>query len=167
VRRNAGARAAQLLLGGLITIPALCSADDMLAKIQACAAQAVDVRRLACYDSAIGRVPPGQPAQEAPIRPGTSPVERDFGMSPQVARQQGQAPPDKLGKLVAHVVSVTRQLRGEAVVTLDNGQVWQEAEGGSVLDVKPGDAVTIYAGVLGSFLMSSPQTSSRRVKRLR
>lgn len=88
-------------------------------------------------------------------------------MSPQVARQQGQAPPEKPRKLVAHVVSVTRQLRGEAVVTLDNGQVWQAAQGDSVLELKPGDTVTIYAGVLGSFVMSSPQTSSRRVKRVR
>jgi hypothetical protein len=88
-------------------------------------------------------------------------------MSPEVARQQGQPQPDKPRKLVAHVVSVTRQLRGEAVVTLDNGQVWQEAEGGSILEAKPGDTVTIYAGVLGSFAMSTPQTSSRRVKRVR
>jgi hypothetical protein len=165
MQSNPAERIAVLLLAGLVTTPVLAGADDLYSKLQACAAQADDGYRLACYDEAMHRKPQAGTKPQTPA--GTHPQEQEFGMSPEVAKSQGQAPPDKPRKLVAHVVSVTRQLRGEAVVILDNGQVWQEAEGGSVLDVKPGDPVTIYAGVLGSFVMSSPQTSSRRVKRVR
>jgi len=164
MRNNPRERIA-VLLAGLITVPVLASADDLYSKLQACTARADDGARLACYDDAMHRTHnPGPKPQNSA---GANSAEHDFGMSPEVARQQGQAPRDLPRKLVAHVVSVTRQLRGEAVVTLDNGQVWQETEGGSVLEVKPGDAVTIYAGLLGSFVMSTPQTASRRVKRVR
>jgi len=58
------------------------------------------------------------------------------------------------------------KLRGEAVVTLDNGQVWEQSDTDSRGRLQPGAAVSIRRGSLGSFWLSAPKAGFR-VRRVR
>jgi hypothetical protein len=64
------------------------------------------------------------------------------------------------------VAAVSHQARGEALITLDNGQVWQQSDMDDHVLVEPGDSVSIRQGMLGSFWLSTPKSGFkvRRVK---
>ena len=72
-------------------------------------------------------------------------------------------------KISAVVRSVGSQSHyGRWVVTLDNGQVWEQRE--TTAEAKrprPGDAVTIEKSSFGSYLLVAPGRGSNRVKRVR
>lgn len=61
--------------------------------------------------------------------------------------------PQPLDQITAKVVSVSYNFFRRFTVTLDNGQVWRQAEGDSVARFSDdgGEAVTIKRGFLGSF----------------
>lgn len=135
-------------------------------RVVACASERDDARRLACYDAAVAG--PKHPTQ-APKEP--KPTATEFGVTGSaVARQrsqeQEQNQDEKVESLAAAVVKVSSQPRGELVVTLDNGQVWMQKKIERYFTVKPGDKVTINAGVLGSFRMINGNRSTQvtRVK---
>jgi hypothetical protein len=87
-------------------------------------------------------------------------------MTPQMKRKQaGQ--PEELDKLSGRIATVSYKPRGEAVVSLVNGQIWEEAEAESHLPLRPGDTITIRRGVLGAFYLSSNSVLGLRVKRVR
>jgi hypothetical protein len=91
-----------------------------------------------------------------------------FGMTPQIQQKENHGtPPPRLDKLSAHITAVSQKPAGESVVTLDNGQVWEEAEATSHLPLRTGDNITIKRGMLGAFYMSSRQVLGLRVKRVR
>jgi hypothetical protein len=91
-----------------------------------------------------------------------------FGMTPQIQHKENHGtPPPRLDKLVAHITAVSQNPAGEFVVTLDNGQVWEEAEATSHLPLRTGDNITIKRGMLGAFYMSAKQALGLRVKRVR
>ena len=57
---------------------------------------------------------------------------------------------------------------GELLLTLDNGQVWQQKAGDRAMRIKVGDAVTIRRASLGSFLLTSQTANgSMRVTRVK
>jgi hypothetical protein len=66
--------------------------------------------------------------------------------------------------LIAHV---GYRANGEFVVTLDNGQVWEQMEMDTLAQVRDGDKIVIRRGVLGSFLLVATNRESTRVHRLR
>jgi hypothetical protein len=91
-----------------------------------------------------------------------------FGMTAQLQRKEsGATAPPGLNKLTAHIAAVSQKPPGEFIVTLDNGQVWEEAETVSHLPLRTGDSITIKRGMLGSFYMSSEQVLGLRVRRVR
>jgi hypothetical protein len=91
-----------------------------------------------------------------------------FGMTAQLQRKEsGATAPPPLNKLTAHIAAVSQTPRGEFIVTLDNGQVWEETETVSHLPLRTGDSITIKRGMLGSFYMSSEQVLGLRVRRVR
>ena len=120
-------------------------------------------------------VPAPAPApQPAETRTGGTPTpsaasEVDaFGMTAQIQRKEnGGTPSPRLDKLTARIASVSQKPLGEFIVTLDNGQVWEEAESTSHLPLRAGDDITIKRGMLGAFYMSSHQVLGLRVKRVR
>jgi hypothetical protein len=90
-----------------------------------------------------------------------------FGMTGELQRKEGGAPPaPKLDKLTAHITAVSYKPYGQAIVTLENGQVWEEAEVGMHLPLRSGDVATIERGVLGAFYMSTAHVLGVRVKRV-
>ena len=113
------------------------------------------------------------PSSQSATAPGASTLaplsEVDaFGMTPQIQQKESHGtPPPRLDKLTAHITAVSQKPAGESVVTLDNGQVWEEAEATSHLPLRTGDNITIKRGMLGAFYMSTRQVLGLRVKRVR
>jgi hypothetical protein len=130
--------------------------DSVIDRMRACATEADEAKRLACYDLQIGRSKSGQNA--------------DLGVTGELLRhKQKQAgitaapPEDMTGKVVA----IGSRGFGKFVVTLDNGQVWGQQE---VPDftLHVGDVITIRRGVLGALWMVSPSGHSQtRVQRIK
>jgi hypothetical protein len=168
-------------------------AADALARIQACAAEKEDVRRLACFDQEVRRLTPVPHAAAASASaagastqapapasaagasaPAAAPAsarapENQFGMNPALAQQQSKdqgAQPPKVRKLNGHVAAASHSALGNSIITLDNGEVWKEAEVTSHLPFNPGDAVTIKQGLLGSFWLYTDKVPSVRVTRV-
>ncbi|HKR34272.1 MAG TPA: hypothetical protein VJT10_05505, partial [Steroidobacteraceae bacterium] len=71
-------------------------------------------------------------------------------------------------QLTAKVSELGTMPHGELLLTLDNGQVWQQKPGDRAMRIKVGDAVTIRRASLGSFLLTSQTTNgSMRVTRVK
>lgn len=75
---------------------------------------------------------------------------------------------DEIDEIFGTVVSVGGQSHyGRWVVTLDNGQVWEQREtAAESRRPKPGDMVKIKKASLGSYLLSAPNRGSSRVRRV-
>jgi hypothetical protein len=73
-------------------------------------------------------------------------------------------------ELKATVTEVSTLAHGELVLTLDNGQVWQQKPGDRAMRIKAGDPVTIKRGSLSSFLLTSEAKGAKgsmRVSRVK
>jgi hypothetical protein len=145
--------------------------------MRACVEEKNDTRRLACFDEHMRGQTPGVASPVSAAAPAASPApaaatsEQQFGMNKAIERQQQVAPesksPPPLKKLNAHIKAISYKRQGEAVITLDNGEVWEESEISSHLPLHPGDGVTIKRGVLGSFLLYTDKVPAQRVTRRR
>lgn len=78
----------------------------------------------------------------------------------------GAAEPIKLDKLTARIASLSYKAHGESILTLDDGQIWEEADSSPHVPYHVGDEVTIKRGVLGAFYLSSSGVRGMRVKRV-
>jgi hypothetical protein len=151
-----------------------------------CAAVAGDAARLACYDQAFGRpdmsaTPAAQatsaivaPAAVAPVAvvPSTTAAAQareEFGLSDAAkrARDPERAREMMPESIVAVVAKVVRRPTGESIVTLENEQVWEQAEPGTTMLLKAGDSVTIRKAALGSYVLVTPSRAAVRVRRVR
>jgi hypothetical protein len=181
----AWAMAAALGLGmGTPSIGADASARSLAAQMRDCAAEPDGVRRLACYDKLSAGLaggasanvtpipaanptaaPTSAPSAATPTTPGSSPntaaATSDFGVDngPLQAKQQKGKPQS----LKAVVTGVSTRPDGQLAMTLDSGQVWVQLQP-SYFPVKPGDAVEINVGAIGSYQMWIP--SARRASKV-
>jgi hypothetical protein len=176
------AAAAALLIGHSVH-----AAERNLQRILACADEAQEARRLACYDRevagikdseiAASRPPASEPnaARSAPPSPppaATGGAQDSFGVSgSEVARkrrieEEQSTSQAKVSSLTAKVTAVSSRPRGELVLTLDNGQVWAQKKPEAYFPAAVGDAVTINAGALGSYRLVNGNRSTQvtRVK---
>ncbi len=138
----------KILLGvyaAVLAVPA--SADTLPASVRACIGEADAARRLTCYDREVARAiaPPdtfsiaaaGAPAVAAPASP------------PLLAVAPTAAQPRHL----TAKVSAVRQSGDKLVVTLDNGNVWEQAAPAtSQLNLRPGDTVQLDREMASWFL---------------
>ena len=132
-----------------------------------------DRARLACYDRALGRVPPigaiapaaAPAAASAPAAALPAQAEQNFGLSASQQRTAEGAPTE----IVATVASVqSHSYVGRWIVTLDSGQVWEQRETTpEARRPRVGDKVTIREATFGSYLLTAPGRGSSRVKRIR
>jgi hypothetical protein len=136
-------------------------------------APAVPRTRSPASNSAASAAPPAgttsaPPASTAPASaPSPESKVNAFGLTPQLQAQQSNTPPASvLAKLTAHITAVSQLPRGESVVTLDNGQIWEEAEATSHLPLRVGDEITIKRGMLGAYYMSTKEVLGLRAKRV-
>lgn len=134
-------------------------------RVLECAQERDGRQRLACYDAAVAAahaVPQPAVRDTPPASPASPPQEArvvmdDFGVKGSAVARQRQAEQaserPQVRTVSAQVISATTLPRGEWVITLDNGQVWQQKTPDPAFTVKPGDAVRINAGALGSYRM--------------
>lgn len=155
-------RFALTLLGLSICVQAATAAEPA----SQCVGIDDDRARLACYDEAFGRVAPAGATMRAPATATAVPArpEKDFGLS-----VEQRAVDKEPTELVATVTNVQNHSHvGRWIVTLDNGQVWEQRETTpQARRPRPGDQVTISIASLGSYLLTAPGRGSSRVKRLR
>jgi hypothetical protein len=156
-----------------------------------CATVADDSARLTCYDSVFGRpadsARTSAPAAVAPPQAAVAPPQAavtppqaaanavpagdpaNFGLSrwderkldPKAAERQSPS------SFVAKVTTVEWRRDNRFVVTLDNSQVWQQAETLTTARPMAGDPVTIRAAALGSYLLVTKASIATRVRRVR
>jgi hypothetical protein len=132
-----------------------------------------DTARLACYDAAYGRggndPAPAAAAVTATSTAVTVDPEAEFGLSEAQKRVQNperarDVPPDSI---TSGVAAVGQTPSGGLLVTLENGQVWAQAETLTKARVAAGDEVTIKKATLGSYMMLAPNKVAVRVRRVR
>jgi hypothetical protein len=160
----------------------LCQASGASDATLACKGIADPAARLECYDLASGykadaAAPAGGvvagAAASAAALPATAvpkaaaePVDAaaTFGLSREkIAETQQESV-----ELTGTVAAVNEQAHpGRWVVTLSNGQVWEQRETTAASKrPRPGDAVTIRKASLGSYMMAVAGRGSSRVRRI-
>jgi hypothetical protein len=168
----------------------LALAQPLPPALQACARLTQDSERLACFDRevAAGRAPVGGAAvKSAAAAPATPPADAHTGATGAGTAAAPLTPEQKLGlsgegvrkleakqgtkpaevrRLTAHITSVSRNASGRMVLTLDNGQVWRQAESRSTFEAAPGDVAIISPGALGSFFLATGSHNWTRVERI-
>jgi len=120
--------------------------------------------RAACYDNVVDRLAE-ETATPEPDRPSQ---EELFGKNADdVRRAVGQASGEqRIEKLEATVSTLYDIAPGRVVMTLENGQTWQQS-GASRLRLSQGDAIIIEAASMGSFMLHKVGSArSMRVRRI-
>ena len=124
------------------------SAEDFYSKLRACAQEHDAGKRLGCFDREIAALRPPEPEQQA-----VQDSRAEFGLSEKL---KGGA--EKPQKETDRVAAVTQRPNAALMISLENGQVWKATEQ-EYFPVNVGDSVTIYAGALGSFWLSTAGTN--------
>jgi hypothetical protein len=163
------------------------AAPSLAEQLKLCAAEADPARRLSCYDllaaqpaPAIARPAVPQPGSQtiAPTVPAVPTVpaavadtakdaanSAEFGVSngPLAVKRQVKS----INHISAVVTNITTRPRGELIVTLDNGQVWEQIATADYFPLKAGDTVEISSGALGSYVLAAPSRRYTKVTRIR
>jgi hypothetical protein len=161
--------------------PAL-RAQSLQQQVRACSTETDDARRLSCYDRAAATLDTSAatgaraaPATGSPAKtPATVPAPQsapassdaaDFGVSegPLAAKRQATG----VKEITAVVTSVQVRPRGQLLMTLDNGQVWQQNQAVEYFPLNVGDTVKIRSAALGSYLLLTPAKRTTKVTRVR
>ena len=158
----------------LAVLPALADDGVSTRDVYACKEIASDTDRLACYDAAVGRLKAAEEAGEVKTftRKEVEEVKRDsFGFSiPSLPRlafggkdEHGKDKTDDLTEVTFPVKTVGGK-RGALIVTLENGQVWEQVDDKSVNPRHQKEA-RIYQAALGSYKMKLDGGLAFRVRR--
>ena len=135
----------KVILSGLYVLVAAApaGADQLPASVRSCIGEADAARRLACYDREVARLI----APADTFAPATA-------VAPAAATNvPGPVPPAAAARHLSAKVGAVRQSSDILVVTLDNGDVWeQSAPATSQLNLRPGDAVQLDRELGGWFL---------------
>jgi hypothetical protein len=155
------------------------AAEVSASALQACAALDRSTDRLACYDQLAGRAPSGAsvpapaPAPLAAQLPSTAPSQLAAPAAPGAPPKESfglysvehPPPPKPAATLAAKIAGLGVSANGHPTVSLEGGQLWELADPDPLLAA--GDSVTITRATFGSFLMTTPNGRTHRVRRLR
>jgi hypothetical protein len=142
------------LLLACATVPAQALTNPLVEGLRRCAGEADQAKRLACFDALAATVPK---------------VEADqFGLTADIAHKR-----DPVGEHLAaeavlpgKIVALRQGAQGGLVFTLDNQQVWIQAEVNSRIQFAVGDVVHIEHGAMGSLWLAADKGRKTRVKRI-
>jgi len=140
-----------LAAGGL---PALAGAENLENALRRCAKESDQAQRLACFDAIVRTLPQ---------------VEADrFGMTADIKHKRDPvAVQQAKDEVLAGKISGLRQApRGEWIFTLDNRQVWVEAEARPDIQFAVGEDVHIEHGAMSALWLVADKHRRVRVKRL-
>lgn len=145
-----------------------CFASGALDALLACRRIDSSAARLACFD----RTSAALAARQRPAgqHPALDP-QRTFGLAPAevAARAEAAARVGKpLEAITARITALSEAADGREIFTLDNRQVWMQLEAVSrLIGAKPGEAVRISRGWLGSYWLTLPSRRGCKVTRIR
>ncbi len=148
---------AKVWLGALLAAtiaPVWAMSDSLTDGMRHCATQSDQAQRLACFDALAATLPK---------------IEADrFGMTADIAnkRDPGSEQRAKEAILPGKIVSLGQGPRGEYIFTLDNGQVWIQAEVEPNKRFAVGDIVHIEHGAMSSLWLAADRARKTRVKRI-
>ena len=146
-------RGLQLFLAAAC-LPALAGSENLDAALRRCAKESGPAPRLACFDAIVSTLPQ---------------VEADrFGLTADIERKRDPAAvPQAKAEVLTGKISALRQApRGEWIFTLDNQQVWIEAEARPNIQFAAGEEVHIEHGAMSSLWLVADQHRKVRVTRL-
>lgn len=182
------------VLVGVCACGCAVGAEALPASLRACMSESEASQRLACFDRESARLvresaptarkadPPSPmpatasaPVAAPAVATASAPVQSaqdKFGYRGNIARadiaKEEAQERTEAGQLTATVTEVTTMALGELVLTLDNGQVWQQKRGDRGMRIKVGDEITIRRATLGSFLLTAQAAKgSMRVSRVK
>jgi hypothetical protein len=124
----------------------------------ACRAKTDDAARLKCFDEAVAGLEAAQNKGEVIVvdqAEVTRARHEAFGFPlPHLSIFQGSVKGEDFETMTTAVKSARRARTGEWTMTLEDGAVWRQISNDGDIDVKPGAAVRIRKGAIGSFLMN-------------
>ena len=122
--------------------------------LRRCAAETDQGKRLACFDALAASVPK---------------VEADqFGLTADIAQKRDPVAVQKTTEAIlpGKIVALRQGAHGELIFTLDNHQVWDQAQAEPNKDFKIGEDVHIEHGAMGSLWLAADKGRKTKVKRI-
>jgi hypothetical protein len=162
-------------------------AQSLPPSVAACTSEKDSLARLVCFDREVAKytqsaarvaptpavppvmAPPDRRVVETPPQV-ASPKHDEFGLNPSIERKRDQTRAEEdraLKELHAAITKVATKPYGEFILTLDNGQVWEQLERSETFIIKAGDGIVIKKAKLGSFLLTADSGATTRVRRVR
>jgi hypothetical protein len=135
-------------------LPPLVSAETLDDALRRCAKEHDQTQRLACFDALTSSLPK---------------IEADrFGMTADIKHQRDPVAVEqaKHEVLSGKIVGLRQAPRGEWIFTLDNQQVWKQAEPKASIQFAVGEAVHIEHGAMSSLWLAADKNRKVRVTRL-
>jgi len=135
-------------------LPALAGTENLDETLRRCAKESDPAQRLACFDAIVSRLPQ---------------VEADrFGMTADIERRREPAAVQqaKAEVLTGRISALRQAPHGERIFTLDNRQVWIEAEARPNIRFAAGEEVHIEHGAMSSLWLVADKHREVRVTRL-
>jgi hypothetical protein len=138
----------------LVSAPAWSLPDPLAAGLKKCSAEADQDRRLACFDALVATLPK---------------VEADsFGMTANIVHKRDPVAEREQDSAVlpGKIVALSQTPKGEFIFTLDNQQVWIQAQAEPSKRFVVGDVVHIEHGSMGTWWLAGDKARKTRVKRI-
>ncbi len=138
----------------LASAPVLAAIEPLADGLRRCSLETGEQKRLACFDALASALPKIQSDQ--------------FGMTVDIARKRDPVSVTRNGNesLPGKIAALQEAPRGEYIFTLDNGQIWIQAELRSNIRFAVGEAVQIEHGAMGSLWLAADHRRKTRVKRI-
>jgi hypothetical protein len=164
-------------LTGSGTAFAQSAGGELPPELLACAEETDVERRLACFDREMARhreMPAPEPVPEpmpepTPEAPPAEPVAVEPAPEPEAAPVADFGLPEEgPTAFSATVTDIATRPRGELIILLDNGQIWEQKHQDSRFRLAVGEQVTISKGLISGYRLSGGnRNNSIQVERLK
>jgi hypothetical protein len=134
-------------------LPALAGTENLDDTLRRCAKESDPAQRLACFDAIASALPQ---------------VEADrFGMTADIERKRDPAAVQQAKNevLLGKISGLRQAPHGEWIFTLDNGQVWVQAEANPKMQFAVGETVHLEHGAMSSLWLVADKHRKVRVER--
>jgi hypothetical protein len=138
----------------LATLPAHALTNPLADGLRRCAGETDQAKRLACFDALAATLPK---------------IEADqFGLTADITHKRDPVSEHPVAEAVlpGKIVALREAAEGKLVFTLDNQQVWIQAETNSRVQFAVGEVVHIEHGAMGSLWLAADKGRKTRVKRI-
>jgi hypothetical protein len=143
-----------MLAVAVASAPVFAAIEPLADGLRRCSLETDEQKRLACFDALASALPKIQSDQ--------------FGITADIERKRDPVAVSKSENetLSAKIAALIEAPRGGYIFTLDNGQIWIQAELRSNIRFEVGDAVQIEHGAMSSLWLAADHHRKTRVKRI-